>query len=320
MNPSLDASRSPTSAEAAVPGMDPAAVERWERRQVHVSPWLHEEVGSRMAQRLAWIKAQPSAWMSWEPVHAGIQAHRTVAATYPKARVLVQSRWVEHTLSALKDAAPESAGLMGRWRYTAPSLADDRASVDMLWANMALHTTHLPQTMLRRWHASLKPDGFLMFSCLGPDSLAEIRRVYALLGWPAPTHAFTDMHDWGDMLVQAGFAEPVMDMERITLSYSSSSAMLDELRSLGGNLSSARAVGSRGRQWLAGWHSAMEEHLPRASDGRLLLTFEVIYGHAFKGETRIPVAKTSAVPLESMRTMLGTQRRSTIRQINKPSI
>lgn len=311
MNPSHDASPSLTSAEAAVPGMDPAAVDRWARRQMRVSPWLHEEVGSRMAQRLAWIKAQPSAWMSWEPVHAGIQAHRTVAAAYPKARVLVQSRLGEHTLAVLKDAAPESAGLMGRWRYTAPSLAHAGVAVDMLWANMALHTTHLPQTMLRRWHTALKPDGFLMFSCLGPDSLAEIRRVYALLGWPAPAHAFTDMHDWGDMLVQAGFAEPVMDMERITLSYSSSSALLDELRSLGGNLSSLRAADSRGRQWLAGWHSAMEEYLPRGPAGRLLLSFEVIYGHAHKGQTRIPVAQTSAVPLQSMRDMLGTQHRRT---------
>ena len=131
---------------------------------------------------------------------------------YPKARVLVQAVQAEHSLDVLKAAAPESVGLMGRG-YSAPSLADANASVDMLWANMALHTTHLPQTMLRRWHAALKPDGFLMFSCLGPDSLAEIRRVYAMLGWPAPAHAFTDMHDWGDMLVQAG-AEPVMAMER----------------------------------------------------------------------------------------------------------
>ena len=119
------------------------------------------------------------------------------------------------------------------------------------------------------------------------------------------------MHDWGDMLVQAGFAEPVMDMERITLSYSSSSALLDELRSLGGNLSSARGGLLRGRQWLANWHAAMEEHLPRSSDGRLLLSFEVIYGHAHKGQPRIPVAQTSAVPLQSMRQMLGTQQHRT---------
>jgi malonyl-CoA O-methyltransferase len=64
---------------------------------------------------------------------------------------------------------------------------------------------------MQRWHQALQVDGFLMFSCLGPDTLMEMRALYQALGWPQPTHAFTDMHDWGDMLLAAGFAEPVMD-------------------------------------------------------------------------------------------------------------
>ena len=69
-----------------------------------------------------------------------------------------------------------------------------------------------PQTLLADWHKALKVNGFLMFSCLGPDTAIELREVYRQLGWPPAGHELTDMHDWGDMLVQAGFAEPVMDM------------------------------------------------------------------------------------------------------------
>jgi malonyl-CoA O-methyltransferase len=91
----------------------------------------------------------------------------------------------------------------------------------MLWANMQLHMAADPQALIAQWQQALEVDGFLMFSCLGPDTLRELRAVYAALGWPPPAHEFTDMHDWGDMLVASGFAEPVIDMERITLSCAS---------------------------------------------------------------------------------------------------
>ena len=106
----------------------------------------------------------------------------------------------------------------------------------MVWANMCLHNHADPLALMQQWHSHLATDGFLMFSCLGPDTLQQLRAVYAANGWPEPCHQFTDMHDWGDMLVQAGFAEPVMDMERITLTYSSPESLLQELRELGRNL------------------------------------------------------------------------------------
>ena len=86
---------------------------------------------------------------------------------------------------------------------------------------------------MAQWHRALAVDGYLMFSCLGPDTAKELRAVYADMGWPPAGHAFTDMHDWGDMLVQAGFAEPVMDMERITLTFATPQRLLEELRELG---------------------------------------------------------------------------------------
>jgi malonyl-CoA O-methyltransferase len=142
-----------------------------------------------------------------------------------------------------------------------------------------------------------------MFSCLGPDTLRELRDVYASLGWPPPAHEFTDMHDWGDMLVHAGFAEPVMDMERITLTWESPAKLLGELRGLGANLHRSRFAALRGRRWHTALEQALSQRL-RGGDGRLALTFEIIYGHALKPVPRVRVSGESAVSLEDMRALL----------------
>lgn len=308
MTIAADYAETPVPVETPVPGMDPVAVRRWAQRSHAQSAWLHEEVGARMAQRLGWIKATPAHWLSWEPVHGGLHAHRAVVANYPKSEVVVHANRPDVALAALKGEALEASGLWGRWRYTPPQLADADSKVDMVWANMALHSTQLPQALLKRWHRALRVDGFLMFSCLGPDSLKELRKAYGLLGWPEPAHAFTDMHDWGDMLVQAGFAEPVMDMERITLSYSGGAALLADLRLWGRNLSAQRGIATRTKKWRTALIEGLEHQMPRSEDGRLCLTFEVIYGHAHKGQPRVPVGAASAVSLQDMRQMLGVAR------------
>ncbi len=179
----------------------------------------------------------------------------------------------------------------------------------MVWANMALHHVARPMELLQQWHRSVSTNGFLMFSCLGPDSLLELRDVYAAEGWPAPSHSFTDMHDWGDMLVACGFAEPVMDMERISLSYSSAEAMLEELRGLGRNLSTSRFPGLRSRAWRDALCTAIEQRGARSPDGRLMLTFEVVYGHAYKPAPRVPLGASQTVSMEDMRAMLQAGRR-----------
>jgi malonyl-CoA O-methyltransferase len=111
------------------------------------------------------------------------------------------------------------------------------------------------------------------------------------------------MHDWGDMLVHAGFAEPIMDMECITLSYSSADKLLDELRGLGRNLYTERFPALRGRRWRTTLCEALERTL-RGPDGRLALTFEVVYGHAFKPHPKLTVLSETRVPLDEMRRSL----------------
>ncbi|MCC2675259.1 MAG: biotin synthesis protein BioC [Ramlibacter sp.] len=286
------------------PTIAPAAAARWEAAAPAASPWLHEEVGRRMADRLQWIKRDPQAWADWEPVRGGLRAHGLVRKQYPQAGVYV----VEPQADRMTMARDQLARPW--WRLGAPRTdfgPVSAGSVQMLWANMQLHMAADPQVLLRQWHEALAVDGFLMFSCLGPDTLRELRAAYAAMGWPPPAHEFTDMHDWGDMLVQGGFAEPVMDMERIRLSFDTPARLLDELRELGANLHPARFPALRGRGWTNKLETALDQHL-RGPDGKLTLTFEVIYGHALKPLPRAKVGERSSVSLDDMRTMLQADR------------
>ena len=288
--------------------MDPVAAARWLQRDASTSPWLHEEVASRMVERLKWFREPPSSWMHWEPVNGGLAAHRRIRAQLPDAPCHVASQHPAHALQATREASAASWNPLTWGRDKNPQPASDGTRVRMLWANMVLHMEPRPQTLLKRWNAHIETDGFLMFSCLGPDSLRELRAVYAQQGWPAPSHAFTDMHDWGDMLVHSGFAEPVMDMERIALSYSGAEPLLAELRGLGRNLLVERFAGSRSRHWRSRLCAAIEAGLPRDPDGRLVLTFEIIYGHAFKPVPKVRMGPSIAVPMEDMRAMLRGRR------------
>ncbi|MGL4809837.1 MAG: biotin synthase, partial [Giesbergeria sp.] len=276
-----------------------------------LSPWLHEEVARRMEQRLQWIRQAPEAWCHWDPVRGGLQAHALVRARYPQALCHVVESAPHLQPVATKALAP-AWWTAARWkgagvRFEVPA----PGTVQMLWANMALHMAADPQALIAQWQKALSVDGYLMFSCFGPDTLRELRAVYEVLGWPVPAHAFTDMHDWGDMLIEAGFAEPVMDMERITLTFASAPRLLQELRELGRNLHPARFAGLRGRRWKADLEHALQERLATPeTEGQLALTFEIVYGHAFKPTPRVPVAGESAVSLQDMRAMLrGNPRR-----------
>ncbi len=284
------------------PTIDHNAVRRWRQMPAAASPWLHEEVARRMQQRLDWIKLQPQSWAHWEPVRGGLQAHAALLQRYPDATCFVTEFHADHAAHAAR-VLGKPWWHRSRWidkptRFEAPS----DGGVHMLWSNMALHMSADPQGLMASWHRALAVDGFLMFSCLGPDTLQELRGLYQDLGWPAPAHEFTDMHDWGDMLLAAGFAEPVMDMERLTLTFESPQRLLEELRGLGRNLHPQRFPALRGRRW----RDQLQEALAGAP---LQLTFELVYGHALKPPTRHPLRAETVLSLAQMRETL-IQRKS----------
>lgn len=271
--------------EKSPPTIDAVAAARWHALACAPSPWLHEEVARRMQQRLSWIVEPPLQWCDWDPLRGGLEGHALVAAGLPKAVQCICET------SGASAQATVKAQLRRPWwhasRWIGPPQRFDAApapaSMQMVWANMALHMSSQPQALIGQWHQALAADGFLMFSCLGPDTLRELRGVYGALGWSQPSHSFTDMHDWGDMLAAAGFAEPVMDMERIILTFATPARLLQELRGLGRNLHPDRFPALRGRHWKSTLEATLARQLAdSASAGQLALTFEVIYGHAYK--------------------------------------
>ena len=279
------------------PTIDPQAARRWQLLPANASPWLHEEVARRMQERLDCIKYQPASWINWQPLRGGLQAHALLAQRYPKATCTVMEISGDDAQRAARSL------VIPRWKpqawlqpkTTVVTQIDQTAQ--MLWSNMALHMAADPQALIAQWHQALAVDGFLMFSCLGPDTLMELRLLYQSMGWPQPSHVFTDMHDWGDMLLTAGFAEPVMDMERITLTFETPVRLLQELRGLGRNLSAQRFDALRGRRW----HGQLLQALARQPQQ---LTFEVIYGHAFKPSPKLRVGAHSEISLDQMRATL----------------
>ncbi|WP_407704100.1 biotin synthase [Xylophilus rhododendri] len=269
-----------------------------------------------MAQRLEWIVTRPKRWAHWFALRGGLEGHALVQQRYADAGFDVVEATPERAAAA-RAALEAPWWSPRRWgvgasapRFLAATEAlPAQRSVDMLWANMALHAAADPQALIAQWQQALAVDGFLMFSCFGPDTLRELHRVYAELGWPPAGHAFTDMHDWGDMLVHAGFAEPVMDMERIVLTYDSPERLLAELREIGRNLHPGRFPALRGRRFRERLLQVLAERLASpAEDGRLVLTFEIVYGHAFKPLPKARLAAESAVGLEDMRRMLRGKR------------
>jgi malonyl-CoA O-methyltransferase len=292
------------------PTIDPEAARRWQQLLIEPSPWLHEEVARRMAERLDIIRLQPAAWAHWQPVKGGVQIHAAIAKKYPKSVCFIAESHARQAQAATKIIVKKWWNLSQIGNKSTRVEAPPDAAVQMLWANMALHMAPDPQALIAQWHKALAVDGFLMFSCLGPDTLRELRGVYQQLGWPAPSHEFTDMHDWGDMLVAAGFAEPVMDMERITLSFESPQRLLAELRTLGRNLHAGRFGGLRGRGWLGQLHQQLAQNLGNPKeDGRLTLTFEVIYGHALKPARKLSVQAETTLSLDEMRQNLQQGKR-----------
>lgn len=289
--------------------VDPAALAQVLRRMQRApqAPWLHGEVARRMAERLAVIRLRPETIIDWGAFLGDSRA--LLAAAYPRARLLaVEAGAARRDATAAAMVAPWWS--RRRWAV-GPAAVVTEAELgagqgQLLWSNMALHGAIDPQAVMTAWHRTLQVGGFLMFSTLGPGSLQGLRRLCAARGWPSPHAPFVDMHDLGDMLVAAGFADPVMDQETVTLTWPSGQALLAELRQLGGNVDPGRFAGLRTPRWRRRLAEALE--VDAGPDGRPGLAFEVVYGHAFRAAPRPRVAAETAVAVDDLRAMARSSR------------
>ena len=270
---------------------------------------LQREVGARMAERLDVVKLAPAAILD---AGAGTgEALGELGVRYPRARRVAVDLALP-MLAAARARTRERRSLLGR--LTAPLRGDAvpavpdfvggditalpfaPAAFDLVWSNLALQwVTDLPAAF-EEFRRVLRVGGLLSFTTFGPDTLKELRAAFA--GVDARPHVgrFVDMHDVGDLLVRAGFADPVMHMEYLTLTYADAPAMMRDLKAIGAvNAAQGRARGLMGR---GRWQRAVAALEGMRRDGRVPATFEVIYGHAWKAAPRVSAEGHAIVRLE----------------------
>lgn len=290
--------------------LDPRAVRRAFGRAAatyDAAAVLQREIGARLASRLDVVKLVPSAILD-----AGCgtgEAIGALAARYPGARVVaVDAAWP--MVAAARERAargrPLVAKLLGRLaqrastdaRFACADVAQlplATASVDLVWSNLVFQWVDDLPHAFAECRRVLRTGGLLTFTTFGPDTLKELRAAFERLDADPHVSRFADMHDLGDMLVHAGFADPVMDMEMLTVTYATPQALLAELKGLGAtNQALGRRRGLTGRRR----HRALVDALAGfARDGRVPATFEVVYGHAWKAE---PTRTAEGLPIVRM--------------------
>jgi malonyl-CoA O-methyltransferase len=271
----IDKKRMRASFGRAAAGYDAAAV-------------MQREVFKRMFERLDLVKLAPQTILD-AGCATGLGAMR-LAERYKASHVLA----LDIAAPMLQLAANRRSWLSRlAWRSRQTFVCGDiemlplrDGCVDMVWSNLAMQWCNDPDLTFRELHRTLRPDGLLMFSTFGPDTLMELRA--AADADPAHTHVsrFLDMHDIGDALVRAGFANPVMDAERFTLTYDDVLGLMRDLKAIGAhNATEGRRRGLEGKSFLQRLAGNYERF---RHDGKLPATYEVVYGHAWKAQPQLP--------------------------------
>jgi malonyl-CoA O-methyltransferase len=255
---------------------------------------LQREIGRRMLERLDYVRLAPGTVLDAGCGTAVATAE--LAQRYPDADVVA----LDFAHGMLRHAR----GRGGFARAPHWVCGDIEAlplaggSVDLVYSNAALQwSTDLAATFADLARV-LRPGGLLMFSTFGPDTLAELRAAWAQVDGDSHVSGFPDMHDVGDLLVRARFADPVMDCERLTVTYATVDDLMRDLKLLGAhNVTARRARGLTGRGRLAAMRAAYERF---RRDGRLPATYEVVYGHAWAPLQRQEGPGVTAVPVSAI--------------------
>ncbi|HKQ11845.1 MAG TPA: malonyl-ACP O-methyltransferase BioC [Steroidobacteraceae bacterium] len=255
------------------------------------------EIRSRLLDRLDIVRLQPTAVLD---LGAGTgHSSRELKRRYPAAQVIA----LDSSLSMLRASASQQRFL----RKFSPVCADSHRlplrsqSFDLVLSNLLLEWCHDPDTVFAEAARVLRPKGLFTFTTLGPDTLKEVRELWRGVDPFTHVHRFIDMHDFGDALLRAGFAEPVMDTERLTVTYRDLPALLAEIRGSGArNLAQGRPQGLTGR---ARGEVVRSRSETLARNGPLRISVEVVHGHAWSvGERQSRRAGDEVlVPFEGLR-------------------
>ncbi|HEX4918141.1 MAG TPA: methyltransferase domain-containing protein [Limnobacter sp.] len=270
---------------------------QWQRRSQGNPPFVLEEVNRRMVARAQIMRPIEGGVVhqGWLHPHTlnplrGLFADRPFKVFAPQAIALPSVSEDPAATHFLRKLLP--LGKAGRRLPVghAQTLATGQAlplpdqSMGMVWSPLWLHAVEDPAAMLADWLRVLKPDGAVFFCCFGPDTAQELRPFAQALGVNMPD--FADMHDLGDLMSKSGFSDPVMEMEKLTLTYTTPGGLLAEWRALVGNSLLQPTAGLLGKKRYTQALAKLED-LRQNATGRIPLTLELVYGHAWKIQ-RVP--------------------------------
>lgn len=273
----IDKRRARRAFERAADGYDAVAV-------------LQREMADRLLERLDYVRLQPRRILD-----LGCGTGYAVDA--------LQRRYRSAQVLALDFAHPMllKARRRGSWRRRPLCVCADAerlpladGAVDLIVSNATLQWCNDPAGAFVECLRVLSPGGLFMFATFGPDTLKELRAAWSSVDGDTHVSPFADMHDLGDALVRSRFADPVMDAERLTLTYTRLADLMADLKGVGAhNATDGRPRGLTGPRRLAAVEQAYESH---RRDGRLPASYEVVYGHAWAPEQK-PMAGGIAIPV-----------------------
>ena len=294
--------------------IDLVAWRRFRARYALSEPFAWLEAQRRLFERLAMINIAPRQILDAAP-RAGTGA-LALAAQYPLglvaahcasqyATLMLRGKYKGPFYQRIWNALRGTPASRVVWSPVVPSV-----EYDLIVCNLALTWVADAPEQLAFWARQLAPGGVLLFSALGPDTGRELRRAATDAGWTKPIAPdFVDMHDYGDMMVQAGLTTPVMDVERLRLTYKSADALRQDLSGLQGNIHPKRLPSLAGRGRFERLRAALDVHTP------IVFELELVFGHAWKplatAEKPASPLAASTVSLEQLKSTLPSVKQNT---------
>jgi len=263
---------------------------------------LHSEVRQRALERLLLLRQKPTVILD---LGAGTgHASAWFKAQFPQAHVVA----IDSALGMLSANRQQRSGWQRLFKRSFSRACGDAAalplrdaSIDWVFSNLMLPWCASLEAVLAEVRRVLKPGGVFSFSTFGPDTLRELRHAWRQVDSFDHVHLFMDMHDLGDALVRAGFAEPVLDVEHFTLTYATVEALLNDLKATGScNALPNRARGLTGRSKFARLTTAYDASRQNET---LPATYEVVYGQAWQAPNKLKRVdrEETLISVESLR-------------------
>lgn len=257
---------------------------------------LQRQTGENMLERLELVKLQPEVILD---IGCGTGvATAALAKRYKKSRIIA----LDFASAMLKQTRRHAS-----WRRKPACVCGDAeqlpiadASVDLIFSNATIQWCNDLERTFAGFLRVLKPGGLIMFTTFGRDTLKELRLAWAATDGHSHVSPFPDLHDVGDALMRAGFADPVVDVDRLTLTYPDVRGLMQDLKQIGAhNVTNDRHRGLTGKGRMQAMIAAYEEF---RCDGVLPASYEVVYGHAWMPE--VQSGKTVEVSLDQLRQRL----------------